>query len=234
MKHHGKKYRQIVESLDLAKVYSLDEGLDVLLKSSPVKFDATCEVHVNLGINLKDAEQSLRGTVELPHGTGKKVRVIAFVPDDKIGEAKSAGAIEAGEETLIDKINKGWLDFDIAVAVPEIMKKLGKIAKTLGQKGLMPNPKSGTVSQNITETISSIMKGKIEFRNDKTGNLHNPLGKISFGKDKILQNLKTYLKSIQEAKPSGSKGTFIKTITLATTMGPGIKLDVQKAMQEVR
>lgn len=234
MKHHGKKYRQIVQSIDSAKVYNLEEAVDALLKSSPSKFDATCEVHVNLGINLKDAEQSIRGTVELPHGTGKKVRVIAFVPDDKINEAKSAGAIEAGEETLIDKINKGWLDFDTAVAVPEMMKKLGKIAKTLGQKGLMPNPKSGTVSPNISETILSIMKGKIEFRNDKSGNLHNPIGKVSFGKNNILENCKIYLKSILEAKPSGSKGTFIKTITLATTMGPGIKIDVQKATQEVR
>lgn len=174
----------------------------------------------------KQADQALRGTMNLPHGTGKKVRVAAFVPEDKVKECKDAGAVEAGSEDLIEKVNKGWLDFDIAVATPDMMKEIGKIAKTLGQKGLMPNPKSGTVTPEPGKVIGELMKGKIEYRNDKLANLHNIIGKVSFGEAKLKENLEAYIKTIVDVKPAGVKGTYIKSVTLASTMGPGIPVNL--------
>jgi large subunit ribosomal protein L1 len=206
----------------------MDEAIPLLLQTSKTKFDGSCEVHMKLGVDPKHADQAVRGTLSLPHGTGKKVKIVAFVPDDKVKEAKDAGAVEAGNADLIEKINGGWLDFEIAVASPDMMKEIGKIAKILGQKGLMPNPKSGTVTPDVGKVISEIMKGKIEFRNDKQANLHNIFGKVSFGEDKLKENLKTYVKAIMDVKPSGVKGVYINSITLSTTMGPGIRLDVRK------
>lgn len=222
----GKNYKAAKELLKDKEFYTVDEAVSLLVQTSKTKFDGSCEIHMNLGIDPKQADQALRGTMNLPHGTGKKLRVAAFVPEDKVKEAKSAGAIEAGAEELIEKVNEGWLDFDIAVATPDMMKHIGKVAKILGQKGLMPNPKSGTVTPEPTKVIEELMKGKIEYRNDKLGNLHNIFGKISFGEAKLKENLENYIKKIVEEKPSGVKGTFIKSITLSTTMGPGIKLDV--------
>ena len=181
---------------------------------------------MNLGIDTAIAEQALRSTVALPHGTGKKVRVIAFVSEDEAKMAKDAGAIEAGAETLVDKIAGGWMDFDVAVANPAMMKSMGKIARQLGQAGLMPNPKSGTVTTDIKGTIAQIMKGQVEFRNDKQGNLHNIVGKVSFGDQKIMENVKAYLKAIMEKRPTGIKGVFVRSITLTSTMGPGVKVEV--------
>lgn len=226
MSKKGKKYRAAKEKL-LKEFYTADEAVDLLIETSTVNFDASCEIHMKLGIDPKHADQALRGTVTLPHGTGKKLRVVAFVPDEKKQEAKNAGAVEAGNSDLIEKISGGWLDFDIAVATPDQMKNIGKVAKILGQQGLMPNPKSGTVTPEPGEIITEIMQGKIEYRNDKLANLHNIFGKVSFGKDKLIENLNTYLKTIQEAKPSGVKGVYIHSITLTTTMGPGIKIDTQ-------
>lgn len=227
MSKRGKKYRAAMEELKEKEFYTLDEAVALLPKTSTTKFDASCEVHMKLGIDPKHADQLVRSTITMPNGTGKKVRIAAFVPDEKIKEAKSAGAIEAGNADLIDKINEGWLEFDIAVATPDMMKEIGKIAKILGQKGLMPNPKSGTVTPDPGAIISELMKGKIEFRNDKLGNLHNVFGKVSFGEDKLKENIRTYVKAVQEAKPSGVKGVYIQSVTLSTTMGPGIKVDVQ-------
>jgi len=207
------------------KLYTIKEAVELLKDTSTTKFDSSTDIAMNLGIDPKHADQMLRGTLALPHGTGKEVIVIAFVDDDKIKEAKAAGAIEAGSEDLVEKISKGWLDFDIAVAAPDQMKKLGKIAKTLGQKGLMPNPKAGTVTPEPGKTIEEIKKGRIEYKNDKEGNLHNIFGKVSFGPDKLEENLRTYLKTVQEAKPSGVKGTYINSVTISTSMGPGIKID---------
>jgi large subunit ribosomal protein L1 len=228
MPKKSKKYKAALEHLKEKEFYTLKEAVNLLSKTSTTKFDASCEVHMKLGIDPKQADQIVRSTVVLPHGTGKKIRIVAFVSEDKVKEALNAGAIEAGADDLIDKINGGWLDFDIAVASPDMMKSIGKIAKTLGQKGLMPNPKSGTVTQNISATISELMKGKIEFRNDKLGNLHNIFGKVSFGEEKLLENLKTYIQAVEEAKPAGVKGTYIKSVTVCTTMGPGIKIDMQE------
>lgn len=232
MSKHGRKYQEALALVEKGKLYSLSEAIPLLRKTSPVKFDASCEVHMNLGVNPKHADQMVRATVALPHGTGKEVKVIAFVPDDLVKEAKSAGAVEAGNTELIEKIEKGWLDFDVAVATPDMMKSLGKIAKTLGQKGLMPNPKAGTVTPNIGTTIAEIKKGKVEFRIDKLANIHNVFGKVSFDEARLMDNIKTFVKAVSDVKPAGIKGTYIKTIILTTTMGPGIPLNVSAALSE--
>ncbi len=229
MARRGKKYKQafkiVEEALQSRKHLNLDEALDTLLKTSTTKFDSSCEVHMLLGIDPKQGDQMVRSTVTLPNGIGKDVRIIAFVPDDMKKEAIKAGALDAGAEDLIEKILKGWMDFDIAVAHPDIMKSLGKVAKILGPKGLMPNPKAGTVTPDIANGIQELKLGKIEFRNDKLANLHNIFGKISFGKDKLLGNLKVYFQAILDAKPSSTKGNYVRSVTLATTMGPGIPVD---------
>lgn len=222
----GKKYRAALEKVDLNKFYSLEEAAALVKETSTTKFDATVEIHMNLSIDTTQADENLRSTVVLPHGTGRDVRVIAFVEESMAKEALAAGAMKAGAAELIEEINKGWLEFDVAVAHPTIMKDLGKIARTLGQKGLMPNPKAGTVTPDISKAIAEVKKGKVEFRNDKHGNLHNAIGKASFSAEQLKENLETYLKTIVSARPSGVKGRFIRTITLSTTMGPGVKVDV--------
>ena len=226
---HGKKYREVKKLVD-KPVYELAEAVALLKKTSPVKFDASCEVHMQLGLDPKQADQLLRGTVVMPHGTGKKVRVIAFVSEANVKTAKAAGAIEAGSDDLIEKIVKGWLDFDTAVATPDMMKGMGKVAKTLGQKGLMPNPKAGTVTMDVAKTITEIIKGKVEFRMDKLANVHNIFGKVSFPEANLEENLKAFLKGIVAARPSGAKGIFVRSITVTTSMGPGIRLDVNKTL----
>lgn len=229
MKRRGKKYREAKKLVEKPN-YELAEAVALLKKTSSVKFDASCEVHMQLGLDPKQADQLLRGTVVMPNGTGKSVRVIAFVPETHVKAALVAGATFAGVEDLIEKINKGWLDFDVAVATPDVMKNLGKIAKTLGQKGLMPNPKAGTVTMDPPKTIGEIMKGKVEFRMDKLANVHNVFGKVSFEDAKLEENLKAFIRAIVAAKPSGAKGIFVKSITVASSMGPGIRLDVNKTL----
>lgn len=229
----GKKYRAALEKFDPTQHYTLEEALKLAIETSTTSFDASVEMHMHLGIDPKQAEQQLRSTVALPHGTGKTVRVVAFVGDDKIKDAKAAGAIEAGNENLIEKIEKGWMDFDVAVATPDMMKELGKIARLLGQAGLMPNPKSGTVTPDIEKAVGEIMKGQVEFRNDKLANLHNVIGKVSFGADKLLENAKVYLSAIREKKPEKMKGNFIKSITVTTSMGPGIKVEVNDTINSL-
>ena len=229
----GKNYRAALEKIDPEAFYSLEDAIKLAKETSTTKFDSSVEIHMNLGIDPKQAEQAIRATVSLPHGTGKTVRVVAFVGDDKVKEAKDAGAIEAGSKDLIEKVEKGWMDFDTAVATPDMMKDLAKIARTLGQAGLMPNPKAGTVTPEIGKTVGEIMKGQVEYRNDKLANLHNVVGKVSFGEKELMENLQTYLKAVKDKKPSGIKGNFINSMTLTTTMGPGIKLDVNGVMNEL-
>lgn len=231
MAKRGKNYRASKELLGEKQLFTVDEAIPLLVKTSKTKFDESCEVHMKLGIDPKQADQLVRGTLSMPHGTGKTVKVIAIVPDERTKEAKAAGAMEAGSADLIDKINGGWLDFDVVVATPSMMKEIGKVAKTLGQKGLMPNPKSGTVTEDLKSVIGEIIKGKIEYRNDKQGNLHNIFGKVSFGEDKLKENLKSYIKTIVEAKPTGAKGVYIQSITVTTTMGPGIHLEIQGSIK---
>lgn len=223
---HGKRYKAAFERIEAGKLYSLDEAVQLAKNTSGTKFDASLEIHLNLGIDPAQADQMLRSTVTLPHGTGKKVRVIAFVSDDRVKEAKEAGAMEAGSTELIEKIEKGWLDFDVAVATPDMMKNMAKVARQLGQAGLMPNPKSGTVTPNIAETIANLIKGQVEFRNDKQGNLHNVVGKVSFNEKQLAENIAAYLRAVSDKRPSTMKGTYIKSMTVCSSMGPAIKMDV--------
>ncbi len=208
------------------EAYSLQEACELVQKTSTTKFDASVELHIHLGLDPKHADQILRYTTGLPHGTGKTYKVIAFVPDDMVADTKKAGAMEAGLEDLVEKIAGGWMDFDIAVAHPSVMKNLGKIAKPLGQARKMPSPKAGTVSENIAQTVADIMKGQVEVRTDKFGIVHNQIGKVAFGTEKLVENAQTLIKSIQDNKPAGAKGTYIKTVSLASTMGPGLNVDL--------
>lgn len=233
MSKKGKNYKKVAELVDRNKLYTLDEACELLKKTSTTKFDASCELHVKLGVDVKVAEQLVRSTVSLPNGTGKNVRVIAFVNENQVKEAKEAGAIKAGLDDLIEEITKGFLDFDVAVASPDVMKNLGKVAKTLGTKGLMPNPKAGTVTPEIGKTIAELKKGRVEFRTDKQGQMHNIFGKASFTQEQLKQNLKALLKAIIDHKPSGTKGNYIQGLAVATTMGPGIKIDTVSALQEL-
>lgn len=219
----GKKYAEKA-ALITKESYSVEEATELLPKLSTTSFDSTAEAHIRINADTTQADQLVRTTVSLPHGTGKSVRIAAFVTDDLIDTAKKAGAEKAGNEELIKEIEGGKIDFDIAVAVPEVMKGLGKIAKTLGQKGLMPNPKAGTVSQDIAKTISELKKGRIECKMDKDGIIHVPFGKLSFGSKQLQENLEALLNAIKEAKPVGIKGMYISSITIVPTMGPGIRV----------
>ena len=205
----------------------------MLKKTSTTKFNGTAEIHLNLNIDPTQADQTVRTTVALPHGTGKKLKIAAIVTDDKVKMAKEAGATAAGIEDLIAEFEKGKINYDVIVATPDVMKHLGKVAKTLGQKGMMPNPKSGTVSPDIVKTIQELNKGRVEIRNDKESNIHAIFGKIGFKEDELLNNLKAFLQAIRDAKPTGVKGTYINSITINATMGPGIRLDAKTSMAEL-
>jgi len=222
----GKKYTEKAALVDQDKKYDLLEAVELLPKVSTVKFDATAEIHIKINADTTQADQLVRTTVALPNGTGKTVRIAAFVADDQADAAKKAGADIAGISTLLPLIEQEKIDFDIAIASPDVMKDLGKIAKTLGQRGLMPNPKAGTVTQDIAKTIDELKKGRIECKMDKQGIIHAVFGKASFGTEKLLQNLEALLAAINEAKPVGIKGNYIQSITITPSMGPGIKVIV--------
>ncbi len=222
----GKKYAEKAALVEADKRYSLDEATDLITKVSTVKFDATAEVHIKINADTSQADQLVRTTVALPNGTGKTVRIAAFVPDEQADAAKKAGADIAGISTLIPQVEQEKIDFDIAVASPDVMKDLGKVAKTLGQRGLMPNPKAGTVTQDIAKTIDELKKGRIECKMDKQGVIHAVFGKVSFGPEKLKENLEALLAAIQEAKPTGIKGVYIQSISVSPSMGPGIKVAV--------
>jgi len=231
---HGKKYKEAVKLID-KETYGLDEAIELLKKTSVTKFDSSCEVHFKLGVDPRQADQNIRTTVALPHGTGKDVRVVAFVADENVKEAKAAGAVEAGTDELVKNIlEKGWLEFDVAVATPDQMKDLGKIAKVLGQKRLMPNPKAGTVTPDFAKVIAELKKGKIEIRLDKDANAHNIFGKVSFDSAKLKENLSIIIKAVMDAKPATSKGTYMRGLSLASSMGPGIRLDIQAVTAELK
>lgn len=233
MSQNGKKYLE-AKALVTKESYLVDEAVALLKQVSKTKFDATCEVHFRLNVDPKHADQNIRGTVSLPHGTGKEVRVIAFVDDSGVKKAKEAGAVEAGTAELIEKIEKGWLDFDVAVADPSQMKDIGKIAKILGTKGLMPNPKAGTVTPDYEKAIADIKKGKVEFRIDKLSNVHTVFGKVSFKDPQLKENLLAIAKAILDAKPASVKGIYIKGITMNPTMGPGLPMDIAALTAEVK
>jgi large subunit ribosomal protein L1 len=225
MAKHGKKYRQATETIDRMERYTLPDAVKKALSAAYANFDETVDVSVKLGVNPKYSDQMVRGAVTLPHGLGKDVRVAAFCQGEKEAEAKEAGADIVGGEDLVEKVKGGWLDFDKAVATPDMMAKVGQIGKILGPRGLMPNAKTGTVTFDIGSAIKELKAGKVEFKVDKAGVVHAPLGKVSFGPDKILDNLKTLMGTIISLKPSSAKGTYLKGMAVTTTMGPGVKVD---------
>lgn len=229
MAKRGKNYTESLKLIDKEKYYEGREAVELAVKTSKAKFDETVELHVKLGIDSRHADQQVRGAIVLPHGTGKTVKVVVFAKDLKVDEAKSAGADFVGGEDLVNKIQtEGWLDFDVAVATPDMMGVVGKVARVLGPKGLMPNPKSGTVTFDIEKAIKEIKAGKVEYRVDKANIIHVPIGKVSFGADKLEENLKTIMQAIVKAKPSSAKGKYLRSVTIATTMGPGVKLNTTK------
>src|ERR1700760_1753547 len=222
---HSKAYNKAAELIDAGKMYSPLEAATIAKESSPSKFDGTVEVAMRLGVDPRKADQMVRGTVSLPHGTGKTVRVIVFAPGDKAEEAVAAGADKVGSDDLIQEITDGFLDFDAAIATPDQMAKVGRIARVLGPRGLMPNPKTGTVTPDVAKAVSDIKGGKISFRVDKQSNLHLVLGKASFTEQQLVENYAAALDEVVRSKPSSSKGRYLRKITFATTMGPGIPVD---------
>lgn len=225
MKRTGKGYREALAKVDRTKRYPLEESVRLVQQTARAKFDETVELAVRLGVDPKQADQNVRGTVTLPHGMGKAVRVLAFAKGEKEREAQEAGADFVGAEDLIKKITEGWTDFDKAVATPDMMAAVGKIGKILGPRGLMPNPKTGTVTFEVGKAVKEIKAGKLEFRVDKAGIVHVPVGKVSFGPDKLLDNARAVLTSLMRAKPASAKGHYVLGVTLCTTMGPGVKVD---------
>lgn len=234
MPKHGKKYLEARKKVNREAKYSLEEALDLLKETAPAKFDETVEVALRLGVDPKYPDQQVRGSVVLPHGTGKSVRVLVFAKGEKEKEAQEAGADFVGGEELVAKIQGGWLEFDKAVATPDMMGAVGKIGKILGPRGLMPNPKVGTVTFDVSRAVRDLKGGKVEFKVDKTGTLHAGIGKVSFGKEKIRENFLAFFEAILKAKPSAAKGTYVRTLALSTTMGVGIRLNAGVLQAEQR
>lgn len=229
MPKFGKKYQEAQKLIDKQKLYEAEEAVELVKKTATAKFDESVEVAVRLGVDPKHADQQVRGAVVLPHGTGKTSRVLVFAKGEKAKEAEAAGADYVGAEDLVAKIQGGWTDFDVAVATPDMMGTVGKLGKILGPKGLMPNPKVGTVTLDITRAVNEIKAGKIEYRTDKAGNIHAPIGKVSFDADKLLANLHTLIDTLLKVKPSAAKGQYMRAITLSTTMGPGVRVNPLRA-----
>lgn len=226
---HGKKYSEAAKLVDRATLYEAADAVALVKKTATAKFDETVEVHIRTGCDGRHAEQQIRGAVVLPNGTGKTVKVLVFAKGDKVNEAEAAGADYVGGEELIPKIqNEGWLDFDVVVATPDMMGVVGRLGKVLGPKGLMPNPKAGTVTMDVTKAINDIKAGKIEYRLDKANIIHVPVGKVSFSEEQLSQNFDALMDAIVKARPSALKGQYLRSITLTTTMGPGVKVNVAK------
>jgi len=225
MSQHGKRYRQALANVDRERAYSPLEAIKLLKDQEGAKFDETVEVHMNMGLNVRHAEQQLRGTLMLPHGTGKDTRVAVFAEGEKAKEAQDAGADVVGSADLATKIEEGFLDFDVAIATPDQMSVVGKLGRVLGPRGLMPNPKTGTVTMDVGKAVSDAKAGKLEYRTDRGGNVHLPIGKRSFDERALLENYAALIEEIVRAKPSAAKGRYIKQITLTTTMGPGVHVD---------
>ena len=225
----GKKYKELAKLVDRATFYEPAEGIDLVLQTGKAKFDETVEIHIRLGVDSRHADQQVRGAVVLPHGTGKTKRVLVFAKGPKADEALAAGADFVGADDMVTKIqSENWFDYDVIVATPDMMGVVGKLGKVLGPKGLMPNPKSGTVTMDVAKAIVEIKAGKIEYRLEKANIVHCPIGKVSFGQEKLAENFKTLLDAVIKAKPSAAKGQYLRSVTLATTMGPGIKINTSK------
>jgi large subunit ribosomal protein L1 len=230
MAKHGKKYRAAAELLDAERRYEIGEAVELVPKVSISTFDATVELHLRLGVDPRHADQLVRGTVVLPHGTGRASRVIVFAQGEKAQEALRGGADEVGGEDLVKKIDAGWFEFDVAVATPDMMGMVGRLGKKLGPRGLMPNPKSGTVTFDIERAVSEVKSGRVEFKVDRAGIVHVPVGRVSFSADQLQANVATLVDAVNRAKPSGAKGTYMRTLTLAPSMGPGVRVDIPSAL----
>ena len=227
LERRGKNYRKVAEKLEVGKVYNLSEAIALAVETNPVKFDASVEVHVRLGVDPRQADQNIRATVALPNGTGKNIRVAVFAPEADAAKAKKAGADIAGDETFTKQLEKGELNFDVLIATPAYMPKLGKFARVLGPKGLMPNPKSGTVAADVAKAVTEAKAGKVEYRVDKQATVHLSIGKVSFGTKKLEENAAAFFASLQSQKPSSLKANYVKSTAITTTMGPGIKVENQ-------
>ena len=221
----GKRYKECLAAIDSTKLYEPAEALDLVTKTAKAKFDETVELHVKLGVDGRNADQQVRGTVVLPAGTGKSVKVVVIAKGDKADDATKAGADFVGAEDIIAKIQGGWLDFDVCITTPDMMGLVGRIAKVLGPRGLMPNPKSGTVTMDVTKAINDVKAGKVEYRLDKTNIIHVSIGKASFGAEKLMENFDALMTALVKAKPAAAKGTYLRSVTVTSTMGPGIKVN---------
>ena len=225
----GKKYVDSAKLIDRAAQYDVNEAMELVIKTATAKFDETVELHVKLGVDSRHADQQVRGAIVLPHGTGKTARVLVFAKGDKAEEARAAGADFVGDMDMVEKIQKeNWFDFDVVVATPDMMGVVGRLGKVLGPKGLMPSPKAGTVTPNVTQAVNEIKAGKVEYRLDKTNIIHCPIGKVSFGAQKLTENMDTLVQAVVKAKPAAAKGQYIKSCTVASTMGPGVKVSTAK------
>ena len=223
----GKKYAEVVKLVEKNKLYTLEEAVSLVKKTSYAKFDSSVELAMNLNLDTKKADQQLRGTICLPHGTGKTKRILVIAKGDKAKEAKESGADYVGDVDLLEKIEKeNWFEFDVLIATPDMMPQLGKLGKVLGPKGLMPNPKTGTVTLDVAKAVNEVKQGRIEYRTDSYGNVHVIVGKVSFDNHKLVENIKEFVKLIQKTKPSVVKGTYVKNVSISATMGPGIKIDI--------
>ncbi|MDR7318497.1 50S ribosomal protein L1 [Brevibacillus nitrificans] len=227
MAKKGKKYQEAVKLVDKNKVYEVAEGIELVKKAATAKFDETVEAAFRLGVDPKRADQQIRGAVVLPHGTGKVQRVLVFAKGEKAKDAEAAGADYVGDADMIAKIQGGWFDFDVVVATPDMMGEVGKLGRVLGPKGLMPNPKTGTVTFDVTKAVNEIKAGKIEYRVDKAGNIHAPIGKASFDAEKLVDNLAALTEALNRAKPAAAKGVYMRNVTLSSTMGPGVRVAVK-------
>lgn len=225
----GKRYKECLSLFDKTKTYDQAEAMDIVVKTAKAKFDESIELHIKLGVDGRNADQQVRGTVVLPAGTGKNVRVLVIAKGDKADEAQKAGADYVGAEDVIAKIQGGWLDFDVCITTPDMMGVVGRIARVLGPRGLMPNPKSGTVTMDVKKAIAEVKAGKVEYRLDKTNIIHVSIGKASFGKDKLLENLEAVMQAIIKAKPAAAKGTYLRSVSVSSTMGPGVKIAYRQA-----
>jgi large subunit ribosomal protein L1 len=230
MPRHGRKYREAAQLLEPERRYPIGEAAELLPRLSISKFDGTIEAHLRLGVDPRHADQLVRGTVVLPHGTGKTTRVIVFAQGEKAQEALRAGADEVGGEDLVKRIDDGWFEFEVAIATPDMMGMVGRLGKKLGPRGLMPNPKSGTVTFDIERAVGEVKSGRIEFKVDRAGIVHVPVGRASMGPERLTANVATLVDAINRAKPSGAKGTYMRTLTLAPTMGPGVRVDIPSAL----
>ncbi|MCS1352522.1 50S ribosomal protein L1 [Mechercharimyces sp. CAU 1602] len=225
MARKGKKYQEVMKKIDREKAYEPAEALALVKEVAPAKFDETVEAAIRLGIDVKRADQQVRGAVVLPHGTGKTKRVLVFAKGEKAKEAEAAGADFVGDEDMINKVAQGWFDFDVVVATPDMMGQVGKLGRTLGPKGLMPNPKTGTVTFEVEKAVSDIKAGKIEYRADKAGNIHCPIGRVSFSNEQLEENLKTLVDALLKAKPAAAKGKYMRNLAVSSTMGPGVTVN---------